>query len=61
MISGSLPTDFWNVAAVPAKPPWMLAGMWISPPTRAIAAVASDSDLPCGRLNEIVLATNESW
>src|SRR4051794_23927181 len=50
-----------KVSAVPWKPPRTLVGMPISASAWAMAALASLSDLPSARLNEIVVASTPSW
>ncbi len=48
----------WNTCAVPAKLPRTVEGTpsWVI--ARSIAALASESDFPVGRLNEMVEAAD---
>ena len=48
----------WNTCAVPAKDPRTLDGTpsWVI--ARSMASLASDSDLPVGRLKEMVEAAD---
>src|SRR5580698_7194048 len=59
--SGSLASDAWKVAAVPAKPPWIDPGMPIEAAAFATPIVASLSEWPGARLNDTVAATKGPW
>src|ERR1700754_5292081 len=50
-----------KVCAVPAKPPWIDAGMPIVRIVQSTAVSASLRDAPGARLNEIVVATKGPW
>ena len=58
---GSLDRDCWKAFAVPWKAPWSVDGRPIAASALATEAVASLSDLPAARLNEIVVAGCVSW
>src|SRR5260370_14669202 len=58
---GSLSSDCWYVAAVPANEPRMLAGIWRSAIAWAMALCAALSAWPGARLNDIVVETNGPW
>ena len=48
----------WNTCAVPAKLPRTVEGTPSCVIARSIAALASESDFPVGRLNEMVEAAD---
>ena len=55
-------SDCWKACAVPWKLPWIVAGTPICCMVVAGSPLtASLSDLPGGRLNEMVVATNGPW
>ena len=54
-------SEAWNARAVPWKVPCTLVGTPISSSVWRTEAVASESDTPCGRLNEMVEAANCPW
>ena len=58
--SGSSPSDCWKVRAVPWKLPCTVFGIPMSASARLITSVASLSEAPSGKLNEIVVATDVS-
>ncbi|MNP40658.1 hypothetical protein D3C76_1343110 [compost metagenome] len=51
----------WNTWAVPAKLPRTVDGTpsWVM--ARVMASLASESDLPVGRLNDTVDAADSPW
>src|SRR5277367_4971652 len=59
--SGMVLSDSWNVCAVPWNDPRIEAGIAISRIARSTATLASLSDFPGVRLNEIVVAMNGPW
>src|ERR1700678_838438 len=59
--SGSLDSDCWKTFAVPWKLPWMLVGMWIAAAASSMARVASLSDFPVARVDEMVVAGSVFW
>ena len=58
MSQGWLLRESWNALAVPWKLPRIVDGTPIRASALSIAIVAWPSDVPSGRLNEIVVATN---
>ena len=59
--SGWLDRALWKLRAVPSKLPKMEAGTPMRAAVSLIATVASDSDTPSRRPNEIVAAANWPW
>ena len=59
--SGSFVSEAWKALAVPWNDAWMSSGMWISCRVRSIAAAASPSDEPGGKLKEMVTHGNWPW